>query len=141
MAILRHIEIYHQRNLVSECLDLEAQISDDVYTVVQTHIIRFFRIFFGKLGQRIVEVWNYRTTFILSVYVYSATWRKKVADEIHGKFDENTYSITNNMLDLNIKMCTEKKGDLKDVLEIEQIRHLRKKLSLPNQSECKSSIC
>lgn len=139
LAISKHIETYLQRNLVTEFLDLEAQITDEVHTVVQALIIRFIRIFFDKLGEIFVEVLTYIATFILSVDVNSATWRKKVADEIHGKIDQNTESITRNILDLVIKMCTETKGDLKDVLE--QIRRLSEKLSLPNQSECKCNIC
>lgn len=139
LAISKHIETYLQRNLVTEFLDLEAQITDEVHTVVQALIIRFIRIFFDKLGEIFVEVLTYIATFILSVDVNSATWRKKVADEIHGKIDQNTDSIARNILDLVIKMCTETKGDLKDVLE--QIRRLSKKLSLPNQSECKCNIC
>lgn len=139
LAISKHIETYLQRNLVTEFLDLEAQITDEVHTVVQALIIRFIRIFFDKLGEIFVEVLTYIATFILSVDVNSATWRKKVADEIHGKIDQNTDSIARNILDLVIKMCTETKGDLKDVLE--QIRRLSEKLSLPNQSECKCNIC
>ena len=139
LAISKHIETYLQRNLVTEFLDLEAQILDEVYTVVQALIIRFIRIFFDKLGEIFVEVLTYIATFILSVDVNSTAWRKKVADEIHGKIDQNTDSITRNILDLVIKMCTETKGDLNDVLE--QIRRLSEKLSLPNQSECKCSIC
>ena len=139
LAISKHIESYLQRNLVTEFLELEAQISEEVYTVVQALIFRFIRIFFDILAEIIVAVWNYIATFIWSVDVNSATWRKKVADEIHVKIDQNTDSITRNILDLVIKMCTETKGDLKDVLE--QIRRLSKKLSLPNQSECKCNIC
>lgn len=137
-GILHHIESNVKSRLVNDLADLKIELSENLYYSVKDIVITAIFWIFSPWVGLIVTAGMIFVNLVWPENINSESWRRKVANEIHDKMQENRSAILNRIRPDIENSCINTSADLQTV--VKNLIALQQKIHLVDQQKCKLNV-
>lgn len=136
--ILQHIRSKVQSELQHDMLRLQFEMPPEIIESLSFAIIGAITFIFFPLLGLVLAMGSIVVTFFNSVDVNSTEWRRKVANEVYDKVQENRNEILKKIQEEVRQMCEKTVEDLESA--VQQIEKLKSSIHLKARAECKYNV-